>query len=86
MPAPVPAVPVIEVPVEEFKEITENFGEDSFLGQGDSGKVYFGVLRSGRGAAIRTLHWEESEEEFLAEVKFDHGGSVVIDLGLNQIY
>ncbi|KAL9407527.1 hypothetical protein AB3S75_046135 [Citrus x aurantiifolia] len=61
------AVPVISV--DELKEKTDNFGTNSLIGEGSYGRVYFGVLRSGRAAAIKKLDSsKQPDQEFLAEV------------------
>ncbi|KAJ7945333.1 Protein kinase superfamily protein [Quillaja saponaria] len=60
-------VPVI--PVDELKEITDNFGTDSLIGEGSYERVYYGVLRNGLAAAIKKLDAsKQPEEEFLAQV------------------
>ncbi|KAH9684129.1 protein kinase domain-containing protein [Citrus sinensis] len=61
------AVPVISV--DELKEKTDNFGTNSLIGEGSYGRVYFGVLRSGRAAAIKKLDSsKQPDQEFLAQV------------------
>lgn len=62
------AVPVISV--DELKEKTDNFGTNSLIGEGSYGRVYFGVLRSGRAAAIKKLDSsKQPDQEFLAQVR-----------------
>ena len=47
------AVPAI--PVEELKDITDNFGLEALIGEGSYGRVYHGVLNGGQNAAIKKL-------------------------------
>ncbi|CAL5393590.1 unnamed protein product [Camellia sinensis] len=47
------AVPTI--PVDELKEITDNFGTKALIGEGSYGRVYCGLLKSGQAAAIKKL-------------------------------
>lgn len=62
------AVPAISV--DELKEKTNNFGANSFIGEGSYGRVYFGVLRSGQAAAIKKLDSsKQPDQEFLAQVQ-----------------
>ena len=62
----------IEVPnisADELKEVTDNFGQDSLIGEGSYGRVYYGVLKSGQAAAIKNLDAsKQPDEEFLAQV------------------
>ncbi|KAK6913616.1 Serine-threonine/tyrosine-protein kinase, catalytic domain [Dillenia turbinata] len=61
------AVPAI--PVEELKEITDNFGTKALIGEGSYGRVYYGVLKSGQTAAIKKLDSsKQPDQEFLAQV------------------
>ncbi|PIA60771.1 hypothetical protein AQUCO_00300352v1 [Aquilegia coerulea] len=61
------AVPPISV--EELKEVTDNFGTKSLIGEGSYGRVYYGVLKSGRAAAIKKLDAsKQSDQEFTAQV------------------
>ncbi|PIN00333.1 Non-specific serine/threonine protein kinase [Handroanthus impetiginosus] len=61
------AVPAI--PVEELKDITDNFGSTSLIGEGSYGRVYRGVLKSGQAAAIKKLDSsKQPDQEFLAQV------------------
>ncbi|KAG8387811.1 hypothetical protein BUALT_Bualt02G0059900 [Buddleja alternifolia] len=56
-------------PVDEFKDITDNFGPKSFIGEGLYGKVYHGVLRNERAASIRKLDSStKPDHKFLAQV------------------
>ncbi|KAI7754394.1 hypothetical protein M8C21_012561, partial [Ambrosia artemisiifolia] len=74
---PVVAIQPIVVPsleVDELKEITENFGTNSLIGEGSYGKVYHGVLRSGQAAAIKKLDSsKQPDQEFLAKVSMVSG-------------
>ncbi|KAK6937215.1 Protein kinase domain [Dillenia turbinata] len=61
------AVPAI--PVDEPKDVTDNFGPSTLIGEGSYGRVYYGVLKSGRAAAIKKLDAsKQSDQEFLAQV------------------
>ncbi|KAE9598192.1 putative protein kinase RLK-Pelle-RLCK-VIII family [Lupinus albus] len=62
-------IEVPAIPVDELTEITENFGEDSLIGEGSYGRVYYGVLNSGHHAAIKKLDAsKQPDDEFLAQV------------------
>ena len=50
------AVPVI--PVDEIKEVTDNFGTNALIGEGSYGRVYHGLLKNGRATAIKKLDYE----------------------------
>nr|DAD38426.1 TPA_asm: hypothetical protein HUJ06_009067 [Nelumbo nucifera] len=62
----------IEVPaisVDELKEVTDNFGTKSLIGEGSYGRVYYGLLKDGRAAAIKKLDAsKQPDQEFLAQV------------------
>ncbi|KAL3531565.1 hypothetical protein ACH5RR_010887 [Cinchona calisaya] len=61
------AVPAI--PVDELKEVTDDFGTNSLIGEGSYGRVYYGILKSGRAAAIKKLDAsKQPDDEFLAQV------------------
>lgn len=61
----------IEVPsisVDELKEVTDNFGTNSLIGEGSYGRVYYGVLKSGQATAIKKLDAsKQPDDEFLAQ-------------------
>lgn len=60
-------VPVI--PVEEIKDITDNFGNNALIGEGSYGRVYYGILKNGRAAALKKLDAsKQPDEEFLSQV------------------
>lgn len=62
-------IEVPAIPVDELKEITENFGTGALIGEGSYGRVYHGVLQSGQPAAIKKLDAsKQPDEEFLAQV------------------
>lgn len=62
------AVPTI--PVDELRDITDNFGSKYLIGEGSYGRVYYGVLRSGHAAAIKKLDSsKQPDQEFLAQVR-----------------
>ncbi|KAI4369487.1 hypothetical protein MLD38_017922 [Melastoma candidum] len=57
------------IPGEELKDITGNFGEKSLIGEGAYGRVYYGVLRNGRAAAIKKLDSsKQSDHDFRSQV------------------
>lgn len=62
----------IEVPaisVDELREVTDNFGSNALIGEGSYGRVYYGVLKNGRAAAIKKLDAsKQPDDEFLAQV------------------
>ncbi|KAL3508226.1 hypothetical protein ACH5RR_033608 [Cinchona calisaya] len=61
------AVPA--VPVDELKDITDNFGTKALIGEGSYGRVYHGVLKNGQAAAIKKLDSsKQPDQEFLAQV------------------
>ena len=63
-------IEVPAIPADELKEITDNFGTNSLIGEGSYGRVYYGVLRSGQAAAIKKLDAsKQPDDEFLAQVQ-----------------
>uniref|UniRef100_A0A2N9EIX5 non-specific serine/threonine protein kinase n=1 Tax=Fagus sylvatica TaxID=28930 RepID=A0A2N9EIX5_FAGSY len=61
------AVPAI--PVDELKDITDNFGTKALIGEGSYGRVYHGVLNGGQTAAIKKLDSsKQPDQEFLSQV------------------
>jgi len=61
------AVPAI--PIDELKDITDNFGTKALIGEGSYGRVYHGVLSSGQAAAIKKLDSSKQPDlEFTAQV------------------
>lgn len=62
-------IEVPAIPVDELKEVTDNFGANSLIGEGSYGRVYYGVLKSGQAAAIKKLDAsKQPDDEFLAQV------------------
>jgi len=63
----------IEVPaisVDELREVTDNFGSNALIGEGSYGRVYYGILKNGRAAAIKKLDAsKQPDDEFLAQVR-----------------
>ncbi|KAK8918648.1 Pto-interacting protein 1 [Platanthera zijinensis] len=60
-------VPVI--PVEEIKDITDNFGNNALIGEGSYGRVYYGILKNGRAAALKKLDAsKQPDQEFISQV------------------
>jgi len=63
------AVPAISV--EELKEVTDSFGSNALIGEGSYGRVYYGLLKNGRAAAIKKLDAsKQPDDEFLAQVQY----------------
>ncbi|XP_027099988.1 pto-interacting protein 1-like [Coffea arabica] len=61
------AVPAIAV--DELKEVTDNFGTNSLIGEGSYGRVYYGILKSGQAAAIKKLDASKQlDDDFLSQV------------------
>ena len=49
--------------------MTDNFGTKSLIGEGSYGRVYYGILKSGKAAAIKKLDSsKQPDQEFLAQV------------------
>ncbi|KAG0501625.1 hypothetical protein HPP92_001697 [Vanilla planifolia] len=62
-------IQVPAIPVHELKEITENFGDKALIGEGSYGRVYYGVLKDGRAAALKKLDGsKQTDQEFLSQV------------------
>ncbi|KAL3634693.1 cleavage polyadenylation factor subunit pti1 [Castilleja foliolosa] len=62
-------ISVPAIPVDELKDITDNFGSKSLIGEGSYGRVYHGVLRSGQAAAVKKLDSsKQPDQEFLSQV------------------
>ncbi|KAL0341625.1 UNVERIFIED_CONTAM: Pto-interacting protein 1 [Sesamum calycinum] len=67
-----PPVAVPAIPLDELKDITDNFGLKCSLGEGMYGSVYHGVLKSGQAAAIKKLDsGNQPDQEFLAKVSLE---------------
>lgn len=61
------AIPAI--PIDDLREITDNFGTTALIGEGSYGRVYYGDLKDGRSAAIKKLDANiQPDDEFLAQV------------------
>ncbi|KAK8954173.1 Pto-interacting protein 1 [Platanthera zijinensis] len=57
------------IPVEEIKNITDNFGNNSLIGEGSYGRVYYGILKNGKAAALKKLDAsKQPDQEFLSQV------------------
>nr|XP_012569746.1 pto-interacting protein 1-like [Cicer arietinum] len=71
-------IEVPEIQADELKEVTDNFGQDSLIGEGSYERVYYGVLKNGPAAAIKKLDAsKQSDEEFLAHIYLcDNLGSI----------
>ncbi|KAG0470604.1 hypothetical protein HPP92_017304 [Vanilla planifolia] len=62
-------IEVPSIPFEEIKEITDNFGNNALIGEGSYGRVYYGVLKNGKAAALKKLDSsKQPDDEFLAQV------------------
>ncbi|MBA0605080.1 hypothetical protein Godav_017692 [Gossypium davidsonii] len=62
-------IEVPAIPADELKEITDNYGANSLIGEGSYGRVYYGVLKSGQHAAIKKLDAsKQPDDEFLSQV------------------
>ncbi|KAF8095466.1 hypothetical protein N665_0332s0047 [Sinapis alba] len=62
-------ISVPAIPADELKDITDNYGSKSLIGEGSYGRVFYGVLRSGNAAAIKKLDSsKQPDQEFLAQV------------------
>ncbi|KAI3454340.1 hypothetical protein Pfo_011003 [Paulownia fortunei] len=59
----------VPIPIDELKDITDNFGLKCFIGEGFYGRVYHGVLKSGQAAAIKKIDFSnQPDQEFLTQV------------------
>lgn len=55
--------------MDELRDVTNNFSTDSLIGEGSYGRVYYGVLKNSRAAAIKKLDSsKQPDDEFLAQV------------------
>lgn len=64
MPIYVPAFSVAEI-----RDITDNFSHKYLIAEGSGGgRVFHRVLKSGQDAAIKLLHSNLSDHEFIAQV------------------
>ncbi|KAL3641859.1 cleavage polyadenylation factor subunit pti1 [Castilleja foliolosa] len=62
-------ISVPAIPVDELKDITDNFGSKSLIGEGSYGRVYHGVLKTGQAAAVKKLDSsKQPDQEFLSQV------------------
>jgi len=62
-------IEVPTIPVDELKEITDNFGTKALIGEGSYGRVYYGVLKNGKTTAIKKLDAsKQPDQEFLSQV------------------
>ncbi|CAN4107105.1 unnamed protein product [Withania somnifera] len=62
-------IAVPSIAVDELKDITDNFGTKALIGEGSYGRVYHGLLKSGRAAAVKKLDSsKQPDREFLAQV------------------
>jgi len=69
LPVKMQPIAVPAIPVDEIREVTKGFGDEALIGEGSFGRVYFGVLRNGRSAAVKKLDSnKQPDQEFLAQV------------------
>lgn len=65
----------IDVPaisVDELRDVTDNFGNNTLIGEGSYGRVYRGVLRNGQDVALKKLDSsKQSDQELLAQVELE---------------
>ncbi|KAH0943518.1 hypothetical protein HID58_003155 [Brassica napus] len=62
-------ISVPAIPADELKDITDNYGSKSLIGEGSYGRVFYGVLKTGNAAAIKKLDSsKQPDQEFLAQV------------------
>ncbi|CAA6653940.1 unnamed protein product [Spirodela intermedia] len=62
-------IEVPSIPLDELRDITENFGPRALIGEGSYGRVYHGVLKNGRATAVKKLDDnKQPDHEFLAQV------------------
>ncbi|KAH9605167.1 hypothetical protein KSS87_011123 [Heliosperma pusillum] len=68
-PVRVQPIDVSAISADELKDITNNYGSTALIGEGSYGRVYYGVLKTGRKAAIKKLDAsKQPDDEFLAQV------------------
>ncbi|KAK1632306.1 hypothetical protein QYE76_006621 [Lolium multiflorum] len=68
---PPPPIEVPEIPLDELKEKTNNFGPEALIGEGSYGRVYYAILDSGKHVAIKKLDTSsehEPDNEFLTQL------------------
>lgn len=62
-------IAVPEITVDELREVTDNFSQNSLIGEGSYGPVYHGILKNGRDSAIKKLDArKQPDQELLAQV------------------
>lgn len=68
-PARVQPIAVPSLSLDEIREVTRNYSNESLIGEGSYARVYYGALRNGRKAAIKKLDAsKQPDQEFLAQV------------------
>ena len=61
------AIPSVQM--DELRKITDNFSTKSLIYEGTYGRLYNGILKSGRASCIKKLDLKElSDQEFLTQV------------------
>ncbi|KAK4428131.1 Receptor-like protein kinase FERONIA [Sesamum alatum] len=69
-----PRILVPAIPLDELKDITDDFNLKYFTGERSYGRVYHGVLKSGQSATIKKLDSNhQPDQEFLAMVSIVSG-------------
>ncbi|CAA7048129.1 unnamed protein product [Microthlaspi erraticum] len=58
-------IDVPTIPVNELKDITDKFGSKALIGEGSYGRVFYGVLKSGKQAAIKKLETSKQPDQAL---------------------
>lgn len=62
-------ISVPAIPADELKDITDNYSSKSLIGEGSYGRVFYGVLKNGKAAAIKKLDSsKQPDQEFLSQV------------------
>ncbi|XVE82358.1 hypothetical protein DITRI_Ditri15bG0142200 [Diplodiscus trichospermus] len=68
-PVTIQPITVPAISVDDLKEMTDNFGMKSLIGEGSHGRIYYGILNNGKAAAIKKLDSsKQPDQEFLAQV------------------
>ncbi|XWS38887.1 hypothetical protein CRYUN_Cryun18bG0001600 [Craigia yunnanensis] len=68
-PVTIESIAIPAISMDELKEMTDNFGAKSLIGEGSYGRVYYGILKTGKAAAIKKLDSsKQPDQEFLAQV------------------
>ncbi|EOA36495.1 hypothetical protein CARUB_v10011160mg, partial [Capsella rubella] len=76
-------IAALAIPVDELNDLTDNFSSEALIGEGSNGRVFYGVLKSGKAAAIKKLdHSHQPDHVFLSQVsmvsRFQHDNIVAL--------